>query len=155
MTDWVKCPICDEPDMRQEEDPDGGHYIHCVNLACKSNGGTYQYGAPDPVATGVTNLYEILVPTIHRKTNKPITTRFHRVWDKQVYAITGGMTIMPPSKGKWICNKGDMYEERMIPVRIACTKEQMGEIMKMTIKYYDQLAILAYKLSNEVLYLEI
>jgi hypothetical protein len=29
---WVKCPICGEPDMRQE---DG--IITCTNLACPSN----------------------------------------------------------------------------------------------------------------------
>lgn len=37
-SDWVKCPICGEPDMRQE--PEGeGVLISCVNLACASNGG--------------------------------------------------------------------------------------------------------------------
>lgn len=100
------------------------------------------------------NLYEILVPTVHRLTNKPITTRYHKVWDKKVYEITGGMTIMPPSKGRWISNQGDLYEERVIPVRIACTRSQMDAIMAMTMVYYDQLAVMAYKISEEVLYIE-
>jgi hypothetical protein len=39
---WVKCPICGETNMHREAEPnsDGGGYIHCVNLACASNGGT-------------------------------------------------------------------------------------------------------------------
>lgn len=40
-TDWVNCPICDAPDMRQTTDDDGYKLIHCVNHACKSNGGDY------------------------------------------------------------------------------------------------------------------
>lgn len=38
---WVKCPICGEPNMRSEpEGSEGESIIHCVNLACGSNGGT-------------------------------------------------------------------------------------------------------------------
>lgn len=96
-------------------------------------------------------MWEILVPTIHRQTNKPITTRFHRAWDKKVYEITGGMTILTPAKGKWICPKGEMYEERVIPVRVACTREQIQKIVEMTAEYYDQLAIMAYQVSQEVI----
>lgn len=41
-TDWVYCPICEEPDMRQETDKEGDKLIFCTNHACKSNGGKYQ-----------------------------------------------------------------------------------------------------------------
>ena len=34
-SDWVQCPICDEPDMNKV---DG--LIRCTNLCCGSNGGT-------------------------------------------------------------------------------------------------------------------
>ena len=37
--EWVKCPVCCEPDMRWEEDKDGNAVIFCVNHACLSNGG--------------------------------------------------------------------------------------------------------------------
>lgn len=40
--EWVNCPICGESDMRKERESDceaGEGYIHCVNLACASNGG--------------------------------------------------------------------------------------------------------------------
>lgn len=39
-TEWVKCPVCDEPDMRKETDAEGNSLILCVNHACLSNGGT-------------------------------------------------------------------------------------------------------------------
>jgi len=95
-------------------------------------------------------LYEILVPTV-RNNGNPIKTKFHKVWDSKVYAITHGLTILAPTKGKWVSPSGTLFAERMIPVRIACTREQIEEIIKMTIKYYEQEAIMAYCISNEVI----
>jgi len=95
-------------------------------------------------------LWEILVPTI-RKDGRLIHTRFHRVWDKQVREITGGLTIFPPSKGQWVSPDGKLFIERMIPVRIACTRAQIELIIDLTITYYEQLAVMAYKISDEVI----
>ena len=68
-----------------------------------------------------------------------------------VYGIAGGCTILTPSKGKWIAPEGKLFEEKMIPVRIACTKEEIDTIIDLTLEYYDQIAILAYKVSDEVI----
>lgn len=98
-------------------------------------------------------MWEILVPTT-RNDGRPIRTRFHRVWDKKVYEITGGMTICTPVHGRWISDANDgeeLFSERMIPVRIACTREQLDQILPMTQEYYEQLAIMAYKISEEVI----
>lgn len=38
--EWVRCPICNEPDMRMETTAGGESLIFCVNHGCKSNGGT-------------------------------------------------------------------------------------------------------------------
>lgn len=95
-------------------------------------------------------LWEVLVPTV-RNDGKPLTTRFHRVWDKKVADITGGLTILAPAKGKWAPEPGSVLVERMIPVRIACTREQIDEIVDMTIKYYNQTAVLAYRISDMVI----
>ncbi len=95
------------------------------------------------------NLYEIYEPTV-RKSGRPIRKRFHKIWDNKVKEISGGMTILHPVKGKWTCSRGTLYEERMIPVRIACTNSQMKEICDFTAKYYEQLAVMYYKISNEV-----
>ena len=96
-------------------------------------------------------LWEILVPTIHRKSGKPIHVRFHRVWDKQVETLSGGITIMKPTTtGRWI-HKGERIEERMIPVRIICTEPEIDAIVNLTLVYYDQLAVMAYRISDKVI----
>ena len=44
--DWVSCPICGSPDCRRELYQDDAALIECTNHACRSNGGSYQVGAP-------------------------------------------------------------------------------------------------------------
>ena len=92
-------------------------------------------------------LWEILVP---RRWNngKPIRTRHHKEWDRRVKAIAGGLTVLTPTiKGEWVSLDGDST----IPVRIACDREQINQIMDITAKHYKQLAVMAYKISDEVL----
>lgn len=95
-------------------------------------------------------MWEILVPTI-RNNGTFIKTRFHRVWDTEVRKISGGLTILTPAKGQWVSPDGELFAERMIPVRIICTKEEIEKIIKFSMKYYSQLAILAYEISNNVI----
>jgi hypothetical protein len=94
-------------------------------------------------------LWEIFVPTT-RNNGRPIHLRFHRVWDEKVRAITGGLTIMPVAMGQWE-HQDQLYKERMIPVRIAATRDQMEEIVDLTLDYYDQIKVMAYRLSDEVI----
>lgn len=99
-----------------------------------------------------TALWEILVPTEKRLApGKFYTTRYHRVWDAKVREITGGLTILTPAKGQWVSPTGELFVERMIPVRIAATREQIDVIIELTLEYYDQLAVLCYKISDEVI----
>lgn len=93
--------------------------------------------------------YEILVPTISNE-GKPFRTRYHKVWDAKVREITGGLTVISPIKGQWISQNGELFKERMIPVRIACSREQIDKIADITAKYYDQKAIMYYLISEEV-----
>lgn len=96
-------------------------------------------------------LWEILVPTI-RNDGKPFRTRYHRVWDEKVREISGGLTIMPVAKGQWVDRSDSrLYAERMIPVRISCTRQQIEQIVDMTMEYYGQIEVMAYKVSNEVI----
>lgn len=102
------------------------------------------------------NLWEILVPTI-RNDGRPIRTRFHRVWDAKVKEISGGLTIIPPVRGVWVNESSeskDEYHERMIPVRILATRDEMLEICEFTKNYYEQIAILAYRISTDVIYID-
>ena len=95
-------------------------------------------------------LWEILVPTV-RNDGRPFRTRYHRVWDEKVRKISGGLTVMPVAKGQWVCPEGNIFKERMIPVRLIATREQIDQVVDMTMIYYDQLAVLAYMVSNEVI----
>jgi hypothetical protein len=96
-------------------------------------------------------LWEILVPTTRRVGGKPYSTRYHRVWDAKVRAISGGLTIMHPTKnGQWEHHEV-LHQDRMIPVRVMCNREQLDQILNITVSYYDQLAIMAYKISDEVI----
>ncbi len=93
-------------------------------------------------------LWEILVPVSYK--GKELSVEFHQVWDAKVKAITGGLTIMKPTKkGYW-----KEHEEKMIPVRIAATREQMDEIGQMTKHYYSQESVMVYRISNEVIFYE-
>lgn len=100
----------------------------------------------------IKKLWEILVPTVMNL--KPVRTRYHRVWDKKVREITGGLTILNPVKGQWKADDGTNHIERVIPVRIACTKEEMDEIAKFTAKYYKQKAVMYYLISSEAYLIE-
>jgi hypothetical protein len=95
-------------------------------------------------------LWEILVPCKMR--GKPVRTRHHREWDKLVRKITGGLTILKPARGQWVePNTKALHEERVIPVRIACTRKQIDRIIDITIRHYDQKAVMAYCISIEVI----
>jgi len=94
-------------------------------------------------------LWEILVPTM-RNDGRPFHLRYHRVWDAKVRAISGGLTIRPVEKGQWTY-QGVLFKERMIPVRVLATREEIEKIVDMTLVYYEQLAVMAYKVSDEVI----
>lgn len=96
-------------------------------------------------------MWQILIPTTTPE-GKPIRTRFHRVWDEKVRTLTGGLTILRPSKGIWTNpSVGDIYCERMIPVLIKCDSDTIDQIIDISLKYYRQQAIMAYKVSDDVI----
>lgn len=94
-------------------------------------------------------LWEILVPTMIG--TNPVRTKYHKEWDAKVRAISGGLTILLPAKGHWISPANELFVERMIPVRMFSTKEQMEKIADITAEHYKQLAIMYYALSEEVI----
>ncbi len=92
-------------------------------------------------------LWEILVPTL--RNGKPVRTKSHKVWDARIREISGGLTVLRPAKGEWVAPDGTLFSERMIPVRIMCTSDQIEEIAKITASFYDQLAVMFYKISDD------
>lgn len=97
-------------------------------------------------------VWQIMVPCV-RNDGRPIRARFHRVWDKRVKEVSGGMTIHLPSRGKWVSPEGTLYEERMIPVTFIATREEAMDIVKYTITYYDQEAVLCYQIATDYILL--
>ena len=97
-------------------------------------------------------MWEILVPTEKRlNPGKFYRTRYHQVWDQRVREIAGGLTILHPAKGHWVSPEGETFMERMIPVRIIATEPEISDIIDYTMMYYDQLAVLCYKISDHVI----
>jgi len=92
--------------------------------------------------TSETYLYEILVPC-QWNDGTPIRTRHHKAWDEKVRAVSGGLTVYTPAKGQWE-HEGELFAERVIPVRILCTREQMAKIVDITMVHYEQLAVMCY-----------
>lgn len=98
----------------------------------------------------IMQMWEILVPTMFND-GRPIKLRYHQQWDKEVRDLTGGLTIMRAAVGQWTAPNGTLYKERVIPVRIACTEDQIQAIINLTMDHYEQLAICAYRVSDNVI----
>jgi hypothetical protein len=100
------------------------------------------------------NLYEILVPTV-KPDRLPGRRRFfalrhHRRWDEKVRGIAGGLTVYRPAVGQWVSPQGDLFYERMIPVRVACSEADIERIADLTAAHYRQRAVLYYLVSDRV-----
>lgn len=96
-------------------------------------------------------LYEILVPA-NDNYGEEIPIDKHRIWDGLVREVAGGLTIMGEAKGQWTSLSGQIFYDIMIPVRVVCTEEQIKQIARLTLCYYDQEAVLHYRISEEVIF---
>ncbi len=74
-------------------------------------------------------------------------TRHHREWDKRVRAVAGGLTILKPGLGQWE-HEGELFRDRVIPVRVKATRDQMKTIADITIQHYEQIAVMYYMVSE-------
>jgi hypothetical protein len=96
-------------------------------------------------------LWEILVPSVANDGAK-YSLDHHKFWDRQVRDISGGLTVLKPAKGHWRPPESAEYQvEEMIPVRLLCTREQIERVVDFTLEHYDQKAVLAYRISDEVI----
>ena len=94
-------------------------------------------------------LWEILVPA--SSTDKPIKLSHHKAWDKKVRSLAGGLTIMKPAHGEWISPLGKLHRDRVIPVRIMCSKDVIDKIATITIEHYDEEAVMYFAVSSEAI----
>lgn len=99
----------------------------------------------------ISQLWEILVP--HRIGRKTVQVPYHREWDQKVVEIAGGLTLMRAAKGRWVSPAtGKEHKELMIPVRIACSEEQIVEIARLTLQHYEQECVMCFLISEKVLF---
>jgi hypothetical protein len=96
-------------------------------------------------------LWEILVPTQFDDTKEAVAAEHHREWDCFVREVSGGLTMLRAATGQWV-HSGKVQQENVIPVRLIATRAQMEEIAKFTASHYRQKVIMAYKISDEVLF---
>jgi hypothetical protein len=94
-------------------------------------------------------LWEILVPASNP--TEKFSYAHHKEWDAFVRQFSNGITILRGAKGEWISPNGTVFKDRMIPVRIICTEENIRKIIRFTIEHYKQEAVLAYMLSDTII----
>lgn len=110
-------------------------------------------------------LWEILVPCVMQPVSakgvvnwalnpRPIRMRHHYEWDRFVRRLTGGLTVLRTGKGTWISPEGELFEERMIPVRIMCDEPTINKIARFSLRHYRQKAIMFFRISERCTILE-
>lgn len=101
--------------------------------------------------------YEIQIPVkpnnssefiFHTDEAGKFTDLFHADFFYQVLSRTNGYSILPEVEGVWQPELGRICREKMIPVRIACTSEQIAEIAEFAKSHYDQEAIFVLELGE-------
>jgi hypothetical protein len=97
----------------------------------------------------VKELWEILVPHADND-GVPIPISRHREWDEKVREISGGMTIMGIARGHWLSPTGKLFIEKVIPVRVICSETEISAIEDLTMDFYEQEAVLSYRISEKV-----
>ena len=75
----------------------------------------------------------------------------HQEWDERVREISGGMTILSVVKGQWLHPSGELFAEPMIPVRLIATKVALEDIITFTMDFYEQEAVMAYHISDQII----
>ena len=97
-------------------------------------------------------LWEILVPTQFDDTKENIPVEHHREWDLLVREVSGGLTMLRSATGQWV-HLGKVHQEHVVPVRLVATRAQMEEVARFTVRHYRQRVIMAYKISDEVMFM--
>ncbi len=97
----------------------------------------------------MTFLFEILIP-VSSNDGIEFGSYHHAKWDFMVVSLTGGLTRFGSVDGQWRSPSGEIFVEKMIPVRIACTQEQIDEIADFSAKHYKQQAMMYYLISSAV-----
>lgn len=97
-------------------------------------------------------MWEVLVPT-HDNDGQKYPLEHHQQWDGFIQNLCGGQTLLKVARGRWVDRtSGKLYDETVIPVRIACTHEQLEQIGEFTLSHYNQIEVLTYLVSEQVIF---
>lgn len=95
-------------------------------------------------------LWEILIPTCSNM-GVEYTIEHHKKWDKEAKKISKGITIFSLVKGQWKNPRGKIFSEKMIPVRLRATTEEIKKIGQYTLKHYKQEVTWVYEVSSNII----
>jgi len=98
----------------------------------------------------VLDLWEILVP-VASNDGVPFSEDHHEAFRRVVRGLPGnsGTTTRPAGDGDWQDgDTGEVYAEKMIPIRFRACKADAQRIAEHTRKFYGQIAVMAYKIAS-------
>lgn len=97
------------------------------------------------------SLWELKVPAISKYHVGLIDVGFHKMWEERARKISSGPIIMHATSGHGVERLRKLFAERVIPVRISCTRVEIRHIMKMTREHYELKEVFAHLVSEVVL----
>lgn len=104
-------------------------------------------------------LYEIQIPVAPNlpevficDKNGNFNQEYHDRFLAKVLTVANGYTALPIVEGAWINGSGKTFIEKMIPVRIFCTDENITEIASFAKRHYDQEAIFVVELGTAIFF---
>ncbi|MGA2875723.1 MAG: hypothetical protein ABSE82_09315 [Nitrososphaerales archaeon] len=155
------CPKCQEV----WECPDDLQNICRVKHTCGAIGTRQPFPrrrpptSPTPEVAGAFNssaeqedfdLWEILVPEADNA-KVPFSEEHHEAFRRILRGIRGndGTTCNATALGYWLDKKtGEVYTEKMIPVRFRACRADAERMSEHARKYYKQVAIMAYRVAS-------
>mgnify|MGYP003395241913 CR=1 FL=1 len=96
------------------------------------------------------NLYEILIPVADNDGKTFSNAHVTKFWDL-IIATANGLTVMPNVKGFWV-DGGRTFTDENTPLRVVATKDEIRFIAHQAKSHFNQLAILYYKISDDVVF---
>ncbi len=72
----------------------------------------------------------------------------HGTFIRKVLTVAGGYSWLPEIDGAWVNSHCEVVKEKMIPIRVACTDENIKEIASFAKQHYEQEAIFVLEIGT-------
>lgn len=109
---------------------------------------TFELQIPVKPNSNTYTAFDVILKTCENNFDRGwlFTAKHHRIFYKFILNLSKGYSVLSELEGVWQNEKGTIYQEKMIPVRIACTDEQIKEIAEFAKTHYEQEAIFVLEL---------